>query len=147
MDLPRHALDRGRSQYDCYAILKQLLRIKPNCLRVMGVTGADLFIQALRYVYGVSQVDGRCSIISAYRLSPEFYNKAPDREILFDRLTKTAVHELGHSMGLTHCRDRRCVMYSSIRIADTDLKEAYFCPTCMELFRWNLERCLNCRNI
>jgi len=145
LDLPRQALDRGRGQYDCHAILKSLLKVESNCLRFMGVTEADLFIQALRYVYGVSQVDGRCSIISAHRLFPEFYNEAPDRGLLLQRLTKTAIHELGHSMGLTHCRERRCVMYSSIRIADTDFKGTCFCPTCSELFRWNLERCLDCR--
>jgi archaemetzincin len=57
------------------------------------------------------------------------------------RAQKTALHEIGHSLGLTHCRDRRCVMYSSTRIADTDFKQSHYCPTCLELFTWHLERC------
>jgi archaemetzincin len=146
-ELPRRALDRGRGQYDCHAILKCLMQVESSCLRVIGVTKADIYVQALRYVYGVSQVNGRCSIISTHRLIPEYYGELPDKEILLTRLTKTAIHELGHSLGLTHCRDKRCVMFSSIRIVDTDYKDSVFCPTCKELFRWNMERCMKCRNL
>jgi archaemetzincin len=59
--------------------------------------------------------------------------------LLYQRVAKTALHELGHSAGLTHCRRRTCVMYSSTRIQDTDAKTAEFCATCRELFRKSLE--------
>jgi len=47
-----------------------------------------------------------------------------------ERLTKEAVHELGHVYGLGHCRDRRRVMAFSNALADTDEKRADFCVRC-----------------
>jgi archaemetzincin len=106
----------------------------------MGVTTVDLFVPILKFVFGLAQIDGPCSIISTHRLRPEFHDSTPDRDLFLARIEKTALHELGHGLGLTHCRDRRCAMYSSTRIQDTDFKRADFCPTCAELFRWHLER-------
>jgi archaemetzincin len=40
------------------------------------------------------------------------------------------VHELGHTYGLRHCRDPRCVMHFSNSLHDTDVKGAGFCPRC-----------------
>jgi archaemetzincin len=40
------------------------------------------------------------------------------------------VHELGHTFGLRHCPDWRCVMTSSHAVERLDVKEADFCPRC-----------------
>ena len=41
-----------------------------------------------------------------------------------DRIAKEAIHELGHSFGLFHCNNKRCVMYfsnpSTILISKTE---------------------------
>jgi predicted Zn-dependent protease len=47
---------------------------------------------------------------------------------------------LGHSLGLTHCRNRRCMMYSSTNIEHTDFKASDFCPTCFELLKWHISK-------
>ncbi len=104
----------------------------------MAVTEADLFIPVLKYVFGAAQMEGKCAVISLHRLRSEHYDEDENESLLLERLLKTALHELGHSLGLTHCRRRTCVMYSSTRIHDTDTKMAEFCPTCRELFRWRL---------
>jgi predicted Zn-dependent protease len=49
---------------------------------------------------------------------------------LRDRLVKEAVHELGHTFGLRHCADWRCVMSSSYGVERLDVKGADFCPRC-----------------
>jgi len=46
------------------------------------------------------------------------------------RAVKEAVHELGHTFGLDHCSDPRCVMHFSNMLADTDRKGREFCPSC-----------------
>ncbi|MDA8088075.1 MAG: hypothetical protein M0Z75_15430, partial [Nitrospiraceae bacterium] len=46
------------------------------------------------------------------------------------RASKTAIHELGHSYGLPHCRDHRCVMFFSFNLTDTDYKDSGFCKKC-----------------
>ena len=37
----------------------------------------------------------------------------PREDLLRERLVKEAAHELGHTFGLRHCADWRCVMASS----------------------------------
>jgi archaemetzincin len=140
MENPAYAQDPEREQYSCKRILQ---RLHHSCLShswwVLAVTDKDLFVPILKYVFGAAQMEGRCAVISLHRLRPQFYGDEEDEQLFLGRLVKTAVHELGHSLGLTHCRRRTCVMYSSTRIDDTDAKMADFCPTCRELFRWRLQ--------
>jgi archaemetzincin len=140
LEHPDYAYDTGRRQYDSKSILKRLLECCPHdTLRFMGVTAVDLYIPILKYVYGLAQLEGRCSLISIHRLRPEFYEHPPNPDLLLSRVEKTALHELGHTFGLTHCRVRQCVMHSSTRIEDTDFKKPQFCPTCFELMRWYMK--------
>ena len=43
---------------------------------------------------------------------------------------KEAVHELGHTLGLAHCPNAKCVMHFSNSLADTDRKGSVLCPVC-----------------
>jgi archaemetzincin len=55
----------------------------------------------------------------------------PRREDLHrERLVKEAAHELGHTFGLRHCPDWRCVMSSSHGVERLDVKGADFCAGC-----------------
>ena len=139
MGTPQYAYDEKRDQYNSKLIVKRLLKTcHKDILALMGVTQVDLYVPILKYVYGLAQLNGQCSVISTHRLRPEFYGQPSDTDCLLSRVEKTALHELGHCLGLTHCRDPRCVMYSSTKIEDTDAKKANYCPTCSELFQWHL---------
>ncbi|EFK09238.1 conserved hypothetical protein [delta proteobacterium NaphS2] len=138
---PVYAYDAKRGQYSSKRILKRLGACCPHeTFKIMGVTRVDLYVPILTFVFGAAQMSGRCAVISTQRLDPVYYQAPEDRNLLMERVKKTAVHELGHSMGLIHCRDRRCVMFSSTRIEDTDFKKPEFCYTCRELFKWNLNQ-------
>ena len=140
MENPAYAQDPEREQYSCKPILQRLHHsCSSHSCRVLAVTEKDLFVPILKYVFGAAQMEGRCAVISLHRLRPQFYGDKEDEQLLLERLVKTALHELGHSLGLTHCRRRTCVMYSSTRIDDTDAKMADFCPACRELFHWHLQ--------
>ncbi|MDQ1334959.1 MAG: hypothetical protein QG552_1909 [Thermodesulfobacteriota bacterium] len=142
-DIPEYAYDERRCQYNSTTILKHLIGCCPDdVLGYLGVTHVDLFVPILKYVFGLAEMEGRCAVISMCRLRPEFYDRSPDLNLLEERVKKTALHELGHLLGLTHCKNRRCVMYSSVRIEDTDIKRADFCPTCSELFTWRVDTCV-----
>ena len=141
MENPEYAYNEARAQYNSKLILNRLLECCPHdTLRIIGVTRVDLYVPILKYVFGLAQVEGRCCLISTHRLNPKFYDQPSGPDILLQRVEKTAIHELGHTFGLTHCRDRRCVMYSSTNIENTDLKKPDFCPTCFDLFKWYIEK-------
>ncbi|MCF8084621.1 MAG: archaemetzincin family Zn-dependent metalloprotease [Deltaproteobacteria bacterium] len=140
MTTPAYAFDEKRQQYNSKLILRYLMDLNHRSLRFLAVTQLDLFVPILKYVFGLAQIEGQCAIISTYRLRPEYYGHAPNPALFMERVKKTALHELGHTMGLTHCRDRRCIMHSATTIEDTDVKRARFCPTCHEIFKWQLEQ-------
>ncbi len=142
MGIPSYAYDVKRGQYSSKRVLGRLCACCPRgTFKVVGITSVDLYVPILTFVFGAAQMSGRSAVISTRRLDPVFYEKPNDPLLLMERVKKTAVHELGHSLGLTHCRERRCVMFSSTRIEDTDFKNPGFCYTCRELFKWQLAKC------
>jgi len=125
--LPEYALNASRGQYHSTKILRALLSHVPHdALRMLGVTDVDLFVPRLNFVFGEAALDGRVAVISLYRLRPEFYGEPPDEDIFLRRAVKEAIHELGHTFGLKHCPNPKCVMYFSNNIKDTDRKAARF---------------------
>ncbi len=139
IDVPDHTFSKVRAQYDAKLMLTHLKPFhSPGSLKIVGVTQVDLFVPILKFIFGVAQIDGPLALISMHRLCPRFYDLPRDEDLLKQRAEKTLMHELGHAFGLTHCRDKACVMYSSVKISDTDRKKPSFCDTCQELFRWRL---------
>jgi archaemetzincin len=96
----------------------------------LGVTEADLYVPVLTFVFGEAQMPGRAGLVSTCRLRDEFYGLPPDAAKLDERLLKEALHEIGHTRGLKHCHDWRCVMVSSHRVERLDIKPPQFCARC-----------------
>ena len=69
-----------------------------------------------------------CSRLTGLR--QEFYGLPSDPELFRRRLIKEAVHELGHTLNLTHCDDYRCVMASAHAVEWIDLKDSVLCEVC-----------------
>lgn len=128
---PELAFDSSRGQYNSRILLAQLLQHhRHDAGRILGVTGVDLFIPVLTYVFGEAQLDGRAAVVSTHRLDNQLYGLAADPELLFERLVKEAVHELGHTYNLVHCQTHPCVMMSSTYVENIDLKSERFCARC-----------------
>ena len=124
---------RERNQYHSTLILAQLLKSLPGeNSKILGITGVDLFLPVLTFVFGEAQFNGKGALVSTYRLRNEFYGLPASEELFVERVVKEALHELGHTFGLTHCADYRCVMNSSTYVEDIDLKESRYCPVCRD---------------
>lgn len=132
LELPEKALNRYREQYEASRLLEKVSSL-PNG-KSLGITSVDLFAPGLNFVFGQAEIGGRKGLISTARLDPRFYGEEFDESLFLKRVLKEAVHELGHTFGLRHCRNPNCVMFFSNSISDTDRKSESFCSFCKRNF-------------
>jgi|Deesub1362A_J573_1020465.scaffolds.fasta_scaffold01274_12 archaemetzincin len=121
---PRYALVPARGQLDAGPILKALDQEQGGAPLKLGVTSQDLCLPILTFVYGESYVGGRAAVISLARLDH------PRIEVCYERAAKVAVHEMGHVLGLRHCRAQGCLMRFSRDLEQLDSLDLTFCSAC-----------------
>jgi archaemetzincin len=90
----------------------------------LAVTDRDMYEEGRAFVFGLANIGAPGAVVSTHRLA------ALDRGRFLQRLTKEAVHELGHTWGLDHCLAAGCVMRSSESVAEVDAKGDAFCERC-----------------
>lgn len=129
MPEPDYALNKKRNQYLSTAILNTLIKQKGSAYeKILGVVDHDLYVPQLNFVFG--EASREVAVISLTRLRKGFYGLPEDRELFYKRALTEAVHELGHTFGLGHCNNPRCVMFFSNTLADTDRKGYEYCTSC-----------------
>jgi len=129
---PAFALHAERQQYHSSEILASMQRyVNSSTWRLLGITEADLYIPILTFVFGEAQLGGKSALVSYRRLQQEFYGLPPDRDLLANRLLVESVHELGHTLRLTHCHDYQCAMAPSHAVEWIDIKDSGFCEDCL----------------
>jgi len=125
------AYNPKREQYLSSTLISSLNILgKERDERVVGITDVDLYAPGLNFVFGEANIISGTAIVSLCRLRQEFYGLPPDKNLFLQRVTKEIVHELGHTFGLGHCPNPKCVMHFSNSLADTDYKKANFCHRC-----------------
>lgn len=125
------ALHPERRQLHSTAILARLSEFEAHDGQTrLAVADVDLYIPILMFVFGEAQLRNGCAVISTCRLRQEFYGLPADPRLLRERLRKEALHELGHTFGLSHCDDYLCAMAPSHAVEWIDLKQDRFCETC-----------------
>src|SRR5215471_1771036 len=128
---PQIAFHLEREQYHSSELIHQMQRyFTADTWRVLGVTAVDLYIPILTFVFGEAQMGGPCAVVSTYRLRQEFYGFPADSSLLQERLLKESVHEIGHTLHLTHCDDYGCAMAPSHAVEWIDLKGSMLCAGC-----------------
>ncbi|MDD5019975.1 MAG: archaemetzincin family Zn-dependent metalloprotease [Candidatus Omnitrophica bacterium] len=131
--IPEEAYDFRRRQYYANAILDDLAGefiINTKEERVLGVMDADMHTDPMNFIFGLANRRTGCCLLSLARLKPEFYGRKQDKELFYSRAIKESIHELGHTLRLSHCSHRRCAMFFSDSVNDTDAKKAAFCAAC-----------------
>ena len=130
--------DPLRNQVHSTAVLERLATLcPPEALKIMAITRVDLFIPILTHVYGEAQLGGKACILSTYRLTDGL---SLDPEAFHCRIVKEAVHELGHTFNLRHCRDTTCVMHYCRSMKEVDRKSRALCRYCAVLLGDEIKR-------
>jgi archaemetzincin len=129
--LPEEAYNAGSNQYYAVPILAKLELLKgAEDEIILAITDEDLFIPNHNFVFGQANSVGKTAIVSILRLKPEYYGLPEDEELLKSRLLASALHELGHLLGLKNCSND-CVMRAIGNVNELDRRPDGFCPNCL----------------
>jgi archaemetzincin len=134
------AFDSGRNQYHSTSILQQLEKSAPSfAMKIIAIAKVDLFIPILTHVYGEAQLGGKACVVSTYRLKDQIFAAHPD-VIFTKRIVKEAIHELGHTFNLRHCKEHVCIMHYCRTELDVDRKSDQLCRYCKILLDDEIKR-------
>ena len=116
-----------------YNIIKNLM--KEHKFNVgLGLTDLPIYSsndESLLFLFGESNINDRCAIVSTHRLIPYFNEESGCNLKLNKRIIKEVIHEIGHIIiSLEHCLTPDCVMRFSQNLEEIDNKSVNLCKKC-----------------
>lgn len=131
--MPESCRLKNTQRYSAPLLLKWLKDRKPvGCNYILGVSTCDVFTQKGPYphwgIFGLGYKPGVACIVSDHRLK-QFGNR---RDTF---LTLVTLHEVGHNLGLPHCKKHpSCLMNDAKETARTLFSEKkWLCSNCRSL--------------
>lgn len=147
-EIPQHAFTQVKSpRYRADTLIRFLKHNKPDTIDyILGITNKDISttkkdkngnIKKPHYkykdwgVFGLGYVPGPSSIVSTYR-----YKKSA-KQLFIERVQKISIHELGHNLGLPHCKSGNpCVMQDAAETIKTiDNVDLVLCTHCKQTLK------------
>lgn len=140
--LPPRTLDKARHQYNADQLVKGLFDELPSdAVGLMAITNADLFEpNRSRFVFGLASLVDHVGVVSLARYRGTWWGKSTDRTEFYERFYKVLIHEVGHTLGVGHCANRRCAMRDDRSLKDLDTSPQRFCAVCRQGIKVGRER-------
>ncbi|HEY2410549.1 MAG TPA: hypothetical protein VGI10_31315 [Polyangiaceae bacterium] len=136
--LPASAESSEKKRYRAERILGWLPRLAIGPGKLLAVTDVDIVTrkgQAPNWgILGLGAIDGRACLLSTFRMKRAWEKGGAPEALVRQRLWKTSVHELGHTLGLEHCPNRGCIMEDGHGTVRTSDRESALCPSCARRF-------------
>jgi archaemetzincin len=143
-DMPASFLDLSKGErYSADSILRWLSRNKSDSIAIsLGLTGKDIYIadkdaqgkikepaskHAVWGILGLAYQPGDACIVSDARF------RYTDKTKYDHRLRAVVIHEVGHNIGLPHCKTVHCIMNdANEHISTIDNGENELCQSCRD---------------
>lgn len=111
-------------------------RLPKDAFGMIALTSSDLWPgKGWNFVFGQASLRQRVGVWSMYRYGDPNKGRQELRRVLL-RTIKTAAHELGHMMSMTHCTAFACSMCGSNSMSESDRRPLALCPECMAKVCW-----------
>ena len=130
LELTSHILTNSKTRYDANKILDKY----NSKINLLIITEKDIAYkksnQFLEWgIFGLGLRPGQTCVVSTFRLK-----KKVSKSQMLIRLKKVALHEIGHNLGLSHCKNNReCMMNDAGgTIKQVDREKIWFCEKCWE---------------
>jgi archaemetzincin len=129
--LPVSAYYSPRARFRAEKLLDYLEELAPEDSHIiLGLTTVDISTTKGTYedwgILGLASVGGGECVVSRFRAKRGAKSELHTRQ----RLSKTVVHEVGHTLGLHHCPHYGCLMEDGKGTVTTTDHEVDLCDTC-----------------
>jgi archaemetzincin len=140
---PGYLISQDYGLYSADSILNLLSSIAGNNItEVVGLTHVNICTARdpaleegpvspdIKIIFGMSRLPGNVCLVSDHRL------KDPDSSVLQHRIMTVILHEMGHNLGLNHCKVTQCIMSGANgHTAVLDKNENYYCDKCKSILK------------
>lgn len=144
IDVPKDIINTEKGfRYNANRLLPYLNTVKPDsCTLIMGYTATDIYTSKRNKegnikkpestykvwgIFGLGQRPGTSCLVSTKRL----YTSRTS--VYKARLIKVSMHEIGHNLGLSHCKDKTCLMTDAAETIKTiDKAGNHLCNKCLQ---------------
>ncbi|MFX0019439.1 MAG: archaemetzincin [Promethearchaeota archaeon] len=134
LDLKNSYYHLEKKKYNANRIIEAMNEylLDYDFFRVLGILNEDIYSGTFNFIFGCADgIISKIALISVTRLDEVFYSRTEDKSLFEKRILKEAIHELGHTFGLSHCQSH-CVMQFSNSLMEADNKPIRFCKDCLQ---------------